>query len=161
MAIDQVYWDSDCFLGYLNAETDKIDHCKGTIEKAEKGELLIITSAITFIEVIKMKGREPIKSDAENKILAFFDEPFISIRNVDRYIGVVARDLIWRHPSLDPKDSIHVATSIFCKLSKLNTFDKELLKLSNQFGDNPTLEISIPDIPYQGELFDDTNSHQD
>ncbi len=161
MSIDQVYWDSDCFLGWLNAESDKIDQCKGTIEKAEKEELRIITSAITFIEVIKMKGREPIKSNAENKIRSMFELPYISIRNVDRMTGIIARDLLWKHKTLQIKDSIHVATAIFCKLSKLNTFDNELLKLSNQFGDNPKLEICKPDIPYQGELFDDTNSHQD
>ena len=160
MSIDKVYWDSDCFLALLKAETDKIDKCKGTIEKAEKGELLIIASAITLIEVIKMKGKQLIKREAEKKIRAFFDNAFISIRNVDREIGIIARDLLWKHISLKPKDSIHVATAIFCKVPKLNTFDEGLLKLSNQFGDNPKLEICIPDIPYQGELFDDTNSHQ-
>ena len=66
-----------------------MEECKGTIEKAEKGELLIITSAITFIEVIKMKGKEYLKREAEKDIRAFFDNSFISVRNVDREIDII------------------------------------------------------------------------
>jgi hypothetical protein len=32
--IDRVYWDSDCFLGYLKGERDKIAICRGTADKA-------------------------------------------------------------------------------------------------------------------------------
>lgn len=149
----KVYWDSDCFLGLLKEETDKISACQGTINKAEKGELLIITSAITFIEVIKMPGEKPLKRDAEKKIEQFFKNSFINIINVDREIGIIARDLLWKHKYLQPKDSIHIASAIFHKIPKLNTFDEHLLKLTNKYG-TPKLLICNPDIEYQAELFD-------
>lgn len=48
--IDRVYWDSDCFLGYLKGEQDKIGICRGTADRAQEGDLIIITSAITLVE---------------------------------------------------------------------------------------------------------------
>lgn len=53
--LDIVYWDSDCFLGYLKAEHDKINKCRGTAQKAEQGDLIIATSAITLIEVVRLQ----------------------------------------------------------------------------------------------------------
>ena len=148
----KVYWDSNCFLGLLKQESDKINACMGTIDKAEKGELLIVTSAITFIEVIKMPGEPPLKQESEKIIEQFFKNSFMHIINVDREIGTIARDLLWKHDALKPKDSIHVASAIFHKIPKLNTFDEHLLKLTNKYG-NPKLLICVPDIEFQPELF--------
>jgi predicted nucleic acid-binding protein len=149
----KVYWDSNCFLGLLKKEIDKISACQGTIKKAEKGEILIVTSAITFIEVIKMPGEKPLKQESEKIIEQFFKNSFMHIINVDREIGVIARELLWKHEFLKPKDSIHVASAIFHKIQKLNTFDENLLKLTNKYG-NPKLMICTPDIGYQPELFE-------
>lgn len=41
--IDRVYWDSDCFLGYLKGERDKIGICRGTADKAQEGDLEPLT----------------------------------------------------------------------------------------------------------------------
>lgn len=148
---ESVYWDSNCFLGLLNQEADKIDKCKGVIQKAEAGSLIIITSALTFIEVIKMKGKKHLPKKAEKTIQDFFQNRFISVRNVDRLVGIKARDLMWKHKHLSPKDSVHVATALLHDVPKLHTFDSDLLKLDNKYG-NPKLKICYPDIPYQGEL---------
>ena len=43
MSIDQRYWDSDCFLGWLMAEEDKIESCKQVLAAAEDEKLLIVT----------------------------------------------------------------------------------------------------------------------
>lgn len=153
MTIEKVYWDSNCFLGLLKEEPNKVEACRGTINKAEKGELIIVTSAITFIEVIKLPGETPLGRESENTIRDFFKNSFINIQNVDREIGIIARDLLWKHEYLKPKDSIHLATTILHKISILNTFDEHLLQLTNKYG-NPKIDICIPNIEYQAELFD-------
>lgn len=151
MAIDKIYWDSSCFLALLKKEPDRIKACKGTIYKAEKNELIIVTSSITFIEVIKLPGETPLKKESENTIRDFFKNSFIGIRNVDREIGIIARDLLWKHDYLKPKDSIHIATAIFSKVTKLHSFDEDFLKLNNKYG-NPKLSICEPDIEYNEQL---------
>ncbi len=153
MMKDIVYWDSNCFLGLLNNEKDKIKCCQGVMKKAEAGELLIVTSALTLIEVIRMKGKPRLTSAVEKTIRGFFENSFIYIQNVDRDVGLKARELMWRHNDLLPKDSIHVATAILRRVPKLHTFDGDLLSLDGKYG-NPKLSICKPDIRYQMEFED-------
>ncbi len=101
------YWDSDCFLGWFNEESSKIDQCKGVLTKARNGELLIVTSALTLTEVIRLKGKPRISKENEDKIVDFFENDFISIRNVGRITAEKARHLLWTYNRLMPKDSIH------------------------------------------------------
>jgi len=155
MAKQIVYWDSCCFLGLLNNEQDKVHLCQGTIRKAESGELIIVTSAITFIEVIRMKGKPKLKKAIENTIQQFFSNSFISIHNVDREVGIRARNLMWRHQALQPKDSIHLATALFHNIPTLHTFDNELLSLKDRHI-KQKIKICKPDIQYQMD-FDDLN----
>jgi predicted nucleic acid-binding protein len=145
-----VYWDSDCFLGYLKGETDKIAQCKGATDSAEKGNLVIATSAITLIEVVKLNKQLRLEARSEKTIRDFFSNPYIYIHNVDREVGIAARDLIWKH-NLAQRDAIHVATAIKLSLSKMHTFDIQLHGLSNKYGD-PKLQICKPDIEYQAVL---------
>lgn len=151
MAIEKIYWESSCFLAFLKEETDRIKACKGTISKAEKNELIIVTSAITFIEVVKLPGEIPLKKEYENTIRKLFENSFISVRNVDREIGIIARDLLWKHEYLRSRDSIHIATALFNKITKLHSFDDDFLRLNNKYGD-PKLSICEPDIEYNEQL---------
>ena len=152
MAIERVYWDSDCFLGVFKGEPDKVNKCQGTIKAAEEGTLIIVTSAITLTEVIKLKKKPGLAKNDEQRIVDFFKHKYIYIQNVDRKTAEYARQLIWKRGGLWPKDSIHVATAIIRKTTKLHTFDSYLLKLNNKLG-NPKLRICEPDIPYQADLF--------
>ena len=149
--VDIVYWDSDCFLGYLKAEHDKIRECRGTAQKAEQGDLIIATSAITLIEVVRLqKGAVRLPQKDEKKIRDFFDNPYIYLQNVDRQVGFLARQLIWKE-GFSQRDSIHVATALVRKIPKLHTFDQALLKRDGKLG-NPKLGICHPDIQHQGHL---------
>ena len=143
--------------GFLKRENDKISLCKGTTAKAQKGELIIVTSAITLIEVVKLDRQLRLAAKDEKTIRNFFKNPYIHIHNVDSEIGMIARDLIWKH-SLSQRDSIHVATALKLKLDKMHTFDTQLHGLSSRYG-NPKLQICKPDIEHQME-FDDLNEQQ-
>ena len=153
----QRYWDSDCFLGWFNDEPDKVPLCKGIVERAHKREIELVVSAITLVEVIKLKGKPRLKESAEKTIKDFFENDFILLVNVDRHISEFARQLIWDHSALNPKDAIHVATAILKNVSTLNTFDNYLIKLSERFelaNNKEKLKICKPDIQTTGDLFE-------
>ena len=148
-----VYCDANIFIGWFNNEEDKVKACRGLVDASEKGEVRIVSSALTLTEVIKIKGQQPLPQSKEETIKGFFEQEFVGIVNVDRRTAEFARDLIWRHPHLNPKDSIHVATASMTEdVDVLYTFDDDLLRLDGQLGE-PSLRISIPDIPGQLSMF--------
>lgn len=147
MAAPLRYWDSVTFLGWLANEPDKLDACRGVIRAAERGELRIVTSALTLTEVIKLKSKTPLPQEKEPLIKGFFQQSYIVIREVDRQVAEYARELIWAH-GFQAKDSIHVATAVLSRVPHLDTFDKQLIGQSGMIGD-PPLIIGHPDIPEQ------------
>ena len=145
------YWDSSVFLGLLNDEPERVNVCQGVIEAAERNEVHIVTSAITLVEVIKLRGEQPLGQEHEETIQKFFEQEFIIIRPVDTSIGLAARNLIWEYSHLQPKDSIHAATAVEYQVASLDTFDDDLIKLNGNIGD-PGLRIGHPNLSYQPEL---------
>ena len=66
------YWDSGCFMAFFNKKAGRHEQCQSALYASERGELRVITPALTMTEVIKIKGK-PIPPDAEDKIRAFFE----------------------------------------------------------------------------------------
>lgn len=150
MGVNDRYWDSDVFLGWLLGEQDKEDECRSVIREAEAGRLRLITSALTLTEVIKLKARTPLLPEKQPVIDAYFKQEYIVIRQLDRPTAELARRMIWEH-GFQPKDSVHVATALRAKVRFLDTFDKGLIRKSGKIG-NPPLTIARPYLPGQGEL---------
>lgn len=153
------YWDSDIFFTWLKKEKNKYDKCRGIMKEFEKGELEIFTSALTIAEVLYLKGREKIDKEKSKKIVEFFKNESIVIVNLDRYIAGMARDFVWNY-KVAPKDAIHVASAVKSKIPVLDTFDGELIKLSNEIGEDPPLKITIPDIPFQEDFLDEKEDNK-
>ena len=136
------YWDSDCFLGWLMEEPDKVDSCREVLEAAKSGKTVIVTSALTLAEVLAMRQRQKIPDDRRDKVIAFFKSDFIIVRNITRRVAERARELVW-DVGIDPKDALHVATAMDAKLGLFNTFDKPLIGRSKANGIG-ALEICNP-----------------
>lgn len=151
MSKDRRYWDANAFLGWFLAEQDKVSLCETVIRACERGECEIVTSAVSLTEVIKLKGEEPLKEADEQKIKDFFENDYILIANLDRFIGEKARHLIWKHPSLKPKDALHLATAIHVECPYLDTFDRDLLTLNGKL-EGTQIHIGKPDLPMQEDL---------
>lgn len=145
MSVELIYWDSDAFLGWLQAEAGKVDLCQGTIERAETGECALITSALTLAEVLWLRGGPKIPADKAEKLGRFFRRSFIKVRPVTRSIAEAAQDVVWNH-GVRPKDAIHVATAIDAQLGCMETFDEALIARSGGIG-NPALIIRKPIPP--------------
>lgn len=154
MASDRRYWDSNAFLGWLNDEKDKASDCEGVLAAAEEGKIEIVTSALTLTEVIKKKGEKPIPRESEQKIRDFFEQPWIIVRDVDRFVAERARDLIWTH-GLKGADAIHLATALRLGLTIMDTYDEKLIALNGKLG-KPLLRIGRPSMPHTPDLFPGT-----
>lgn len=138
-------------MAVFNKEAGRLDKCQSVLFAAERGELRIVTSALTLTEVIKIKGK-PITADKEDRIRAFFEHEWIIVQNVDRFIAEQARDFIWKY-SLQPYDAIHLATAYRMKLQHLDTYDRaDLGKLDGKLGAPPMKIGEPPLIPYQTEI---------
>lgn len=95
MSLPRRYWDSSAFLAWLLPETDREEDCRSVLRAAEDGELQLVTSALTLTEVIKLKGSPELKRDYEARIANFFQNDYIILRNVDRFIALAAQRLVW------------------------------------------------------------------
>jgi predicted nucleic acid-binding protein len=152
MPVELIYWDSDAFLGWLQAEPGKSDLCAGTLKRADQGEVVIFTSALTIAEVLWMRGAPMIPQEKAEVLRKFFRRSYFRIRNVMRKISEDAQDLVWVQ-SIRPKDAIHVATALDGHVIALETFDENLLGKTGTVG-NPPLLIRKPMPPAQKGLFD-------
>ena len=138
------YWDSDCFLGWLQAEADKEARCKAVLQEARAGTVTIITSALTIAEVLALKGRPKIQTENRLLVEKFFKNEFIVVRSVTRRISETARELVWDY-GIMPKDAIHVATAIDAKIEIFHTFDQGLLKKTGLVGE-PKIILERPSV---------------
>jgi len=148
------YWDSDCFLGWLQAEADKERECQNVLEAAKDGKVRIITSALTIAEVLMIKGKKPIPKANRAKVEAFFRSDFILVRNITRHIAEVGRGLVW-DLNIRPKDALHVATALDAKLSLFNTFDGNLIKKCNRIQPSGLIaerpRVVQPKLPFENQ----------
>jgi predicted nucleic acid-binding protein len=145
-----IYWDSDAFLGWLQEEQDKVELCKGPLERAKAGEVLIVTSALTIAEVLWRRRGPRLPKDKAEILRRFFRHSYIRVRNVTRAIAESAQDVVWNHGVM-PKDAIHVATALDAGAAVLETFDAELLKRTGMVG-SPPLLIRKPIPPKEPSL---------
>ncbi len=150
MTVERIYWDSDCFLGWFNDETGKAEKCDGVIQRAERGEVLIVTSTLTLAEVLWMRGEKKLSPDNAEKVQKFFRRSYIRLYNVTRKVAESAQNLVWDN-SIKPKDAIHVATALHLGVEALETFDHGLIKKSGKVGD-PLLKIREPEAAKQGRM---------
>ena len=138
------YWDADCFLGWLNAEPEKVPFCGPVLQAARSGDVVIVTSAITIAEVLWLRGQPKLPPSRSREIEAFFRHRWIVLRELDRFVAEDARVLVWEK-NVHPKDAMHLATALRQDV-QLDQFDRALIKLSGKLGDPPLL-IGNPNLP--------------
>jgi len=130
------YWDSSVFVAYFNDEQEKerADTVEQLLDEAHAGRISIVTSSFALVEVLKLKGQKPLTAENEEKIVSFFEYPFIGLVDANREICENARRLIWSHTSLFPKDAVHVASALAYAerehLDGLFSYDGDFLKLN-------------------------------
>lgn len=151
MSINRRYWDSSCFLGWLKEEQDKVEDCRRVINAAESGDVKIITSAFTLVEVLFLDRNTPIPQEDSAKVRAFFDNEYILTVGLDREIAEAAQNLVWNY-NVPYRDAPHLATALQVAIETVDTFDDTLIQRFNIRIGNPPLRIGRPDLPLQLEL---------
>ena len=143
MRLERVYWDSVCFISRIERRPDRIAVLEQMTDRAERGELEIVTSAFTLCEVGRVEG-VPLPDDQERLIVDFFENEYILIQQVNRQVAEVARQILRTHANVPGKDAIHIASAQVSNSAVLYTYDeRHLLRLNGQI-DNPPLRIERP-----------------
>lgn len=132
------YWDAGVFCSFFNAqfEPERAAIVRALLEDAEAGRIVIVTSTVSLVEVLKIDRQHPLTKSAEDMIVAFFEKPYIRLVSADRLICETARQLIWKHSTLEYKDAIHLASAIhYSKRAHLNAlfaWDGDFTKLNRK-----------------------------
>jgi len=138
-----LYWDSSVFIDLIEKTPSRIDTLEAIVSSAERGAARIVTSALTLAEVSKLRNLGLLPEWKEKLIIKFFENDYITVRNVDRITSEHARPIIRGH-DLKPIDALHVATAILASVQVLHTYDtNDLIKLDRKIG-IPTLRIEEP-----------------
>lgn len=132
----------------MNGETDKVSDCESVLKAAEDGHVLIVTCALTLAEVLFIKGGHKLDDSKRKKVETFFKADYISVQNVTRFVGELARDVFWDH-GIKPKDAVHIAAAAIHKITIFNTFDGDLLDKNGLIVNGHTLTIEKPHLPRQ------------
>lgn len=140
--VERRYWDSDCFLGWLQDEPGKVDPCGTVLALCERREAEIVTSTLTIAEVLMLRPKDALPRERRDKVRSLFAKEYIHTVPLIRRIAEAAQDLYWDY-GIAPKDAAHVATAIAARAEVLNTFDKGLIGKSGQIG-SPPLQIAQP-----------------
>jgi predicted nucleic acid-binding protein len=132
MSVRNLYWDANVFHALFGEETGRVDICKQIQAKAEKMEIIIYTSYLTWVECIWLKGLPKLSEKHEAVIQKYFEHQYIRPIFLDRVRADAARSLVWKYAALHPKDAIHVASATLIPVDVMHTYDDALIKLSGK-----------------------------
>jgi len=85
------YWDAACFIAWLGDETERVPLLTPLIREAEAGNLQIVTSVLTLVEVLYNQRREVPSAEEAEAIEGFFEHEYILLVNLDRDLASRAR----------------------------------------------------------------------
>ena len=138
-----LYWDSNVFLSYFNAENPRIQVLDALLQemRASQGCRMIITSTYTIAEVVYVRaGSAEATDDQEmDDVMDFLwrDSSLLRFADLTQGLAQHARQLqrvAYRQGrTLDPDDAIHVATASWLQVPEMHTYDSGLLSLDGQY----------------------------
>jgi len=105
---------------------------------AERGDYLIVTSALTLAEVHKLRVGPALGDEDDERILRFFEHAFLEIVDVDRRIGEHANRLCRAH-GIYPNDAVHLASAIRAGCDVLLAWDNRFTRVRE-----PRIRIEEP-----------------
>ncbi len=142
-----VYWDSSAFLSRFARTAGRIEALEELTDCAERGQVRIVTSILTMAEVAWWDGDDAKTPEQEETLVAFFENPYITVQSLDYFVAEQARRLIRTH-GLHGADAVHLATAIRHSVAVVHAYDAHMLRLNGQI---PGLTIEEP-VCQQGKL---------
>jgi len=152
--LPRYYWDTCVFLAYINGVPDRVPIIDDFLSRSRRGEIEIVTSVLTQIEVAfaaQEKLAKQLDQTVEDNIDKMWaDHKAIKIVELHPLLYRDARGLIrfamqngW---SLKPPDAIHLATASRLQVSEIHTYEKTAW---NKYEPQLGIKICAPQ-PQQG-----------
>jgi predicted nucleic acid-binding protein len=165
--IPTVYWDSCVWIALIMQEAGRYPKVLGVLERAQAGELQIVTSTFTIAEVVKRKcdgALVGMPEDEDDPFTELLKQDFVILVNADWDAATRARGLYREFCDQGlkkPQDALHLATAVIENVDEMHTFDgDDLLKLTGKVkrADGMTLTICEPPepAPKPADLFQET-----
>ncbi len=121
-----LFWDSNVFISRIEKTPGRITVLEQLTGAAEAGQLRLVTSALTLAEVAVIRDAG-LPDDQERLIVDFFENDYIVVRSVDRFVAEKAREIIRSH-GIKGADAVQVAVALQSKAHEFHTYDTTLLK---------------------------------
>jgi predicted nucleic acid-binding protein len=151
----KIYWDSSCFLCFLNKkEKRRREICEDILTHAQSGDIVLYTSTYAIAEVIRPKaknlpGSAKLTTEEIEKINGMFQWHWLKKIDVDQRVAMHAASLA-RDFNLYPADAIHAASAIPRKVQVLQRWDRDFNKIGH------LIKVEDPQmITLERPLFDD------
>lgn len=153
--VKRYYWDANVFIALISnlnssEATENRDTCSRIVQQAMDGEIEILTSVLTLVEVLfpQENVAMPVTNEVRTKVKQLFDEPYVTLVALDEARAGEARDVRWTHSWLKTADAVHVASAVFARIDEMHTYDgsgrpKGILSLDNLVG-RPPMKIVVP-----------------
>jgi len=138
----RLYWDANCFLSYVNGIPDRLPDLDALLAEANRGEVEILTSTISIVEVAFGQAEQDNKQldpDVETALNELWS-PSSPIDLVEFYpqIAQRAKDLMRsglpKEWNLKPMDAIHLATAQHLEATYFHTYDEKLDRYAAEIG---------------------------
>lgn len=136
------YIDSSGFISLIKMEEVKgIERgkiVKHVLTRASQGDYPIHTSTFTLAEVNKLRKEDRQPAGVSEKILAFFEQEYIKLIDVDRRIGEHANRFCQEF-GVYPADAVHLACAIRAGCDVLLAWDDRFAKVNH-----PQISVEEP-----------------
>jgi predicted nucleic acid-binding protein len=133
------YLDSGVFSGFLNgeAEPENFAECAAMMRAAEEGVIRVCTSAFTMGEVVYVKpapNKKALSIEVQEEIISqLLSSVWLERVSFEPDMAEINRHLLRQYGgggrrSLQPYDSVHIATAIRMKVDYFSTIDNILIQ---------------------------------
>jgi len=126
----RLYWDSDVFISYFEQNPTRIATIDDLLEQSKRGEVEIVTSTLTVVEVAFTVGERTTGLDPNHEAAMdsfWSDNDVVTLVELSMPIARGARSLMRYAMSqglkLKPPDAIHLASATLLSASELHSYN--------------------------------------
>ena len=107
----RAYLDACCYIDWAEGKLS-CSQVETWLHAARKRQVRLIASTVMFAEA-RGHNNGPHDAAAEQRIRTLLQEPYVSLVDTTRRIGLLARDISVDRPRVKGMDAIHMATAVY------------------------------------------------